>query len=65
MTLRSLLHYRRSSITAYGVVASLAGWLDLRDDQRLLHKSLEEEKETDAELTKLAKSEINRDAVAS
>jgi ferritin-like metal-binding protein YciE len=54
-------HYE---IAAYGVVASLAGQMDLRDDQRLLHESLEEEKEADAELTKLAKSEVNRDAVA-
>lgn len=61
-SVQKIEHY---DITAYGVVASLAGRLDLRDDQRLLHKSLEEEKETDAELTKLAKSEINRDAVAS
>ena len=54
-------HYE---IAAYCVVASLAGQLDLRDDQRLLHESLEEEQEADAELTKLAKSEVNRDAVA-
>ena len=53
-------HYE---IAAYGVVASLAGQLDLRDDQRLLHESLEEEKEADAELTKLAKSEVNQAAV--
>jgi ferritin-like metal-binding protein YciE len=54
-------HYE---IAAYGVVASLAGQLDLRDDQRLLHESLQEEKEADAELTKLAKSEVNQAAVA-
>jgi ferritin-like metal-binding protein YciE len=54
-------HYE---IAAYGVAASLGGQLDLRDGQRLLHESLEEEKEADAELTKLAKSEVNRDAVA-
>ena len=53
-------HYE---IAAYGVVASLAGQLNLRDDQRLLHQSLEEEKEADAELTKLAKSEVNQAAV--
>jgi ferritin-like metal-binding protein YciE len=47
-------HYE---IAAYGVAASLAGQLDLRDDQRLLHESLKEEKEADAELTKLAKGE--------
>jgi ferritin-like metal-binding protein YciE len=54
-------HYE---IAAYGVVASLAGQLDLRDDQQLLHESLKEEKEADAELTKLAKSEVNQAAVA-
>jgi ferritin-like metal-binding protein YciE len=54
-------HYE---IAAYGVVASLAGQLDLRDDQRILHESLQEEKEADAELTKLAKSEVNQAAVA-
>jgi ferritin-like metal-binding protein YciE len=54
-------HYE---IAAYGVVAGLAGQLELRDDQRLLHESLEEEKQADAELTKLAKSEMNRDAIA-
>jgi ferritin-like metal-binding protein YciE len=53
-------HYE---IAAYGVVASLAGQLDLRDDQRLLHESLKEEKEADAALTELAKSEVNRAAV--
>jgi ferritin-like metal-binding protein YciE len=54
-------HYE---IAAYGVVAGLADQLDLRDNQRLLHESLKEEKEADAELTKLAKSEVNQPAVA-
>ena len=54
-------HYE---IAAYGTAASLAGLLDLRDDQRLLHESLEEEKAADAVLTTLAKSEVNRDALA-
>lgn len=54
-------HYE---IAAYGTAASLAHQLDLRDDQQLLHESLEEEKETDAVLTRLAKSEVNRDALA-
>jgi ferritin-like metal-binding protein YciE len=53
-------HYE---VAAYGTAASLAGQLDLRDDQRLLHESLEEEKESDAVLTRLAKSEVNRDAL--
>jgi ferritin-like metal-binding protein YciE len=56
-----LEHYE---IAAYGTAAALAGQLDLREDQQILHKSLEEEKQTDILLTKLAKSEINPDAVA-
>jgi ferritin-like metal-binding protein YciE len=54
-------HYE---VAAYGTAASLAGQLDLRDDQQLLHDSLEEEREVDAVLTGLAKSEVNRDALA-
>jgi ferritin-like metal-binding protein YciE len=34
-------HYE---IAAYGTAAALAGQLEFRDDQRLLHESLEEEK---------------------
>ena len=58
---QKLEHYE---IAAYGTAAALAGQLDLRDDQRLLHQSLEEEKQADALLTKLAKGEVNRDAIA-
>jgi ferritin-like metal-binding protein YciE len=54
-------HYQ---IAAYGTAAALAGQLDLRDDQRTLHQSLEEEKDADKALTQLAKGEINHDAVA-
>jgi ferritin-like metal-binding protein YciE len=54
-------HYQ---IAAYGTAAALAGQLDLRDDQRALHQSLDEEKDGDWALTQLAKGEINRDAVA-
>jgi ferritin-like metal-binding protein YciE len=54
-------HYE---IAAYGTAAALAGQLDLRDDQRMLHDSLEEERKADAVLTKLAKGEVNQDAVA-
>jgi ferritin-like metal-binding protein YciE len=60
-SIQKVKHYE---IAAYGTAASLAGQLDLRDDQRLLHESLEEEKESDAVLTRLAKSEVNRDALA-
>jgi ferritin-like metal-binding protein YciE len=54
-------HYE---IAAYGTAAALAGQLDLRDEQKMLHLSLEEERQVDLQLTKLAKSEINPDAVA-
>lgn len=58
---QKLEHYE---IAAYGTAAALAGQLDLRDDQRLLHDSLEEERKADAALTKLAKNEINQHALA-
>lgn len=54
-------HYE---IAAYGTAAALAGQLDLRDEQKMLHLSLEEEKRVDIVLTKLAKREVNPDAVA-
>ena len=46
------------------ITRELAGQLDLRDDQKRLHESLEEEKQTDALLTRLAKGEVNADALA-
>jgi ferritin-like metal-binding protein YciE len=58
---QKLEHYE---IAAYGTAAALAGQLDLRDDQLMLHKSLEEERHADALLTQLAKSEVNSDALA-
>lgn len=58
---QKLEHYE---IAAYGTAAALAGQLDLRDDQRMLHDSLEEERKTDATLTELAKGEVNQDAAA-
>jgi ferritin-like metal-binding protein YciE len=58
---QKLEHYE---IAAYGTAAALAGQLDLRDDQKMLHKSLEEEKQTDILLTQLAKGEVNPDALA-
>jgi ferritin-like metal-binding protein YciE len=54
-------HYE---IAAYGTAAALAGQLDLRDEQRTLHDSMEEEKEMDVQLTRLAKAEVNQDALA-
>ena len=60
-SIQKLLHYR---IAAYGTAAALAGQLDYRDDQDMLHQSLEREKKADKLLTQLAKSELNRDALA-
>lgn len=60
-SVQRLEHYE---IAAYGTAAALAGQLDMREDQRTLHESLEEEKQTDAELTRLAKGQVNQDAVA-
>jgi ferritin-like metal-binding protein YciE len=51
-------------IAAYGAVAALAGQLGLHDEQKMLHLSVEEERQFDALLTELAKREINRHAVA-
>src|SRR5947207_15466174 len=58
---QKLEHYE---IAAYGTAAALAGQLDLRDEQKMLHLSMEEEKRVDVVLTKLAKREVNPDAVA-
>ena len=58
---QKLEHYE---IAAYGTAAALAGQLDMRDDQQMLHQSLEEEKQADALLTQLAIAEVNRDALA-
>jgi ferritin-like metal-binding protein YciE len=58
---QKLEHYE---IAAYGTACALAGQLELRDDQRMLHQTLDEERNADALLTKLAKVEVNRDAVA-
>ena len=54
-------HYE---IAAYGTAAALAGQLNLRDEQKMLHLSLEEEKRADALLTQVAKREVNPDALA-
>lgn len=58
---QKLEHYE---IAAYGTACALAGQLDLRDDQNMLHRSLQEEKKTDVLLTALAKNEVNGDALA-
>ncbi len=53
---QKLEHYE---IAAYGTAAALAGQLNLRDDQKTLHQTLEEKKQADAVLTQLAKREVN------
>jgi ferritin-like metal-binding protein YciE len=53
---QKLEHYK---IAAYGTAAALAGQLDLRDDQKSLHQTVEEEKRADALLTQLAKGAVN------
>jgi ferritin-like metal-binding protein YciE len=58
---QKLEHYE---MAAYGTAAALAGQLDFRDDQRMLHESFEEEKKADLLLSQLAKREVNRDALA-
>jgi ferritin-like metal-binding protein YciE len=58
---QKLEHYE---IAAYGTAAALAGQLNLRDEQKMLHLSLEEERRVDALLTELAKREVNRGALA-
>jgi len=60
-SMQKIKHYE---IAAYGTAAALAGQLDIREDQRQLHESLEEERQADKALSDLAKSEINQDAVA-
>ena len=57
---QKLEHYE---IAAYGTAAALAGQLELREDQSMLHASLEEERQADALLTKLAKGEVDQDAL--
>jgi ferritin-like metal-binding protein YciE len=60
-SLQKLEHYE---IAAYGTACALAGQLDLRDDQRTLHASLDEERAADATLTELAKGKVNPQALA-
>lgn len=60
-SVQRLEHYE---IAAYGTAAAHAGQLGLSEDQELLHDSLEEEKKIDADLTEIAKGEVNRDALA-
>ncbi len=58
---QKIAHYE---IAAFGNAAALAGQLGRRDDQKALHYCLDEEKHADTALTRLAKGEVNPDAVA-
>lgn len=52
-------HYE---ISAYGTLATFARDLGLKDVEKLLQETLEEEKSTDKKLTELAESRINKKA---
>ena len=52
-------HYE---ITRYGTLATWARELGREDCARLLHQTLEEEKATDAKLTRIAEARVNRRA---
>ena len=53
-------HYEMAS---YGTLRTLAESMGLKDAAKLLEQTLEEEKRTDARLTKVAESEVNRRAL--
>lgn len=53
-------HYE---IAGYGTVTEFAKMLNQKDAQNILHQTLEEEKNTDQKLTKLAESSINKEAL--
>jgi ferritin-like metal-binding protein YciE len=52
-------HYE---ISRYGTLVSWSEQLDMKDAARTLSQTLDEEKQTDAKLTKLAESRINKKA---
>jgi ferritin-like metal-binding protein YciE len=53
-------HYE---IAGYGCVRTYARMLDLREHQRLLQDTLDEEGDEDHDLTRIAEEEVNRDAL--
>lgn len=53
-------HYE---IAAYGTLCAWAELLGYDEARKLLHETLEEEKQTDTELTQLAAQVVNRDAL--
>jgi ferritin-like metal-binding protein YciE len=52
-------HYE---IARYGTLAAWAKMLDMPEAQKILHKTLEEERQTDEKLTGLAMEQVNRKA---
>jgi ferritin-like metal-binding protein YciE len=52
-------HYE---IARYGTMATWAKQLGMKEAEKLLHQNLEEEKNTDQKLTRLAEQRINRQA---
>lgn len=54
-------HYE---IASYGSLVALANKMGLKDAADILSETLDEEKKTDSNLTKLAKSEINEEAAS-
>jgi len=52
-------HYE---IAVYGTLATWARQLGLHDDERVLHDILEEEKQADEKLSRLAEGDVNREA---
>jgi ferritin-like metal-binding protein YciE len=54
-------HYE---IALYGALRAFANQLGRPDDARLLQKTLDEEGKADKELTRIAESRVNQDAMA-
>ena len=52
-------HYE---IARYGTLAAWAKMLDMPEAEKILHKTLEEERQTDEKLTSLAMEQVNRKA---
>jgi hypothetical protein len=53
-----------TQLPRYGRAAALAGQLNLRDEQKMLHLSLKEKKRVHGQLTELAKRQVNANALA-
>lgn len=59
MAAQKVEHYE---IASYGSLCALAKVLGHDDAEKILHETLEEERETDEKLTRIAESHVNRDA---